>query len=161
MADDRARCLAAGCTEYLSKPVEREVLLATLRRLLPAKSDAAQPAAPATGLRSTYAHEEPMRPLIAAFVAELSGQVRQLQQLMSADDREGLRRRLHQLKGSGGGYGFQPITDAAARAEQAILEHRPLDEITARVRELLGVITSIDGYQEAPTPKQEHQREAA
>ncbi len=33
MSDDRARCLAAGCTEYLTKPLDRQALLLVCRRL--------------------------------------------------------------------------------------------------------------------------------
>jgi len=33
MSQDRDKCVAAGCDEYLSKPVDRETLLATLGRL--------------------------------------------------------------------------------------------------------------------------------
>ena len=34
MTSDRARCLACGCDEYVSKPINRTVLLETIRRVL-------------------------------------------------------------------------------------------------------------------------------
>lgn len=34
LSGDKQRCLDAGCTEYLSKPVERSVLLSTVQRIL-------------------------------------------------------------------------------------------------------------------------------
>jgi two-component system, sensor histidine kinase and response regulator len=39
MAGDRQRCLAAGCTDYLSKPFTQKVLLKTLRAYLPSLAD--------------------------------------------------------------------------------------------------------------------------
>jgi len=36
MSDDRAKCLAAGCTDFASKPLRREELFATIRRCLEA-----------------------------------------------------------------------------------------------------------------------------
>ena len=33
--EDQARAMDAGCTEYLTKPVERETLLAAIKRHLP------------------------------------------------------------------------------------------------------------------------------
>jgi CheY-like chemotaxis protein len=35
MAADRDKCIRAGCTDYLSKPVSRQLLLETVRRHLP------------------------------------------------------------------------------------------------------------------------------
>ncbi|MCY2955559.1 MAG: ATP-binding protein [Planctomycetota bacterium] len=35
MSGDRERCLAAGCTDFTQKPVERQTLLSVLERLLP------------------------------------------------------------------------------------------------------------------------------
>jgi PAS domain S-box-containing protein len=38
LPDDRARCLAAGMDDYVSKPIRREQLIATLRRWIPPDS---------------------------------------------------------------------------------------------------------------------------
>jgi signal transduction histidine kinase len=47
MSTDRDKCLAAGCTDYETKPIQRERLLATCRRLL--ATEKPPPALPSSG----------------------------------------------------------------------------------------------------------------
>ncbi|MDB5101404.1 MAG: hypothetical protein JWM80_5825 [Cyanobacteria bacterium RYN_339] len=114
MAGERERCLAAGCDDYLTKPVDREAFLAMLTRYV-----ASGPVAPEAWLYSAFAEDADMIDLVANFAASLPERV---EGLLAVQPRDELRSKVHQLKGAAGGYGFPSITEAAAHVEQALLE---------------------------------------
>jgi signal transduction histidine kinase/CheY-like chemotaxis protein len=138
MADDRAKCLDAGCTDYLTKPIARHDLIAAVRRHLP--TDPSQP------LRSSFGDEPDMREIIAQFVARLPEQVRELETLLAVGDWFALKRLIHQIKGSAGGYGFQTVTEAAARVEKRVLDAVPESDIAAGIRDLIELMSTVDGF---------------
>ncbi len=83
----------------------------------PAFADKRKPVEP---IRSIYEDDEDMVEIIREFAAELPERVTSLENLLASGDLEELMNLAHQLKGAGGGYGLQPITDVAAVLEQAI-----------------------------------------
>ena len=59
--------------------------------------------------------------LIPGFLDNRRADVRRLREALDADDRDSLRRIGHSLKGVGGGYGFDTITDLGLDIESAAI----------------------------------------
>jgi HPt (histidine-containing phosphotransfer) domain-containing protein len=68
---------------------------------------------------------------------------------MEQADLSALKEVIHQLKGSGGTYGFPGITRSAAEAERRIMEHEPLAKVREGVEELVRMVRSVEGYDSA------------
>jgi HPt (histidine-containing phosphotransfer) domain-containing protein len=166
MSDDRDKCLYAGCTDYLSKPVNRGDLLETVQRHLAAARAAAsdaQPAAatgsiltsggpapalnPGSPLRSAVDDDPVVLEYLPEFVGQLPAQVSAMEALLAEEDLATLAKHVHQLKGSGGLYGFPQITEAAAEAERRVKEHEPLDAVRQGVEALVKLVRRVEGYQ--------------
>ena len=171
MAEDRKKCLAAGCSNYLSKPVDEEKLLKTVNEYLgknhsPATGDSAgvrirasfppagtgQSAKPIIAshiIQSSHAGNSRIMAIIPEFVAGLPGRVSKMIDLLEHNDLPELKKIAHQLLGTCGGYGFAPVTEPARTLEQSIKEDQPLELITRQVQSLIDVIRRIDGYEES------------
>jgi len=135
MEEDRAKCLAAGCTDHLPKPIKREQLIAAVARHL-AEAD----------VLHSDADDPEIRKFMAEFVRHLPAQVEQLRALADQHDLKNLDEVIHNLKGSGGTYGFERITEAAARIETARGVDAPMEAVAGLVDELIRIIRSVEHY---------------
>jgi len=88
-----------------------------------------QPSPASVPLYSTLAGDPDLGAIVAVFVEEMPERVDNVIRFLNRGDREQLRRAAHQLKGAAGSYGFDPITSAAARLEDAIRQSRPDEDI--------------------------------
>ncbi len=137
MAGDSDQCLAAGCNEYLAKPIDRARLIQTIAKHV-GKEPAADfrferregPGVNGEGygvnseevfdmIVSQFIDDPDMAEIIQGFVGRLAGQLGAMRQTLADGQHEELRRLAHKLKGAGGSYGYPSLTDACKVLEDA------------------------------------------
>ncbi len=152
MASDREKCLNAGCDEYMVKPVKRDALVRLAARLINGRVQAPVNEPP---LLSTLADDSEMKEIIAEYAGNLRGHATRLEASLAAGDLKTLGTIAHQLKGSGGGYGFTPISDASRDLETQINQQADLETIsksTAALCTLCRRASAAHVLHPAPTP---------
>ena len=129
--EDRARCLQAGCDDYLPKPIDRDKFFATLNKHLN-PADTTENEQP---VYSMLLDEPDLAHLVEKFIAYLPGTIESLVKAAHQQDWDTLKDKAHQLKGLGGGYGFPDITQLAAKLEfQALNKNQiEVDSLTASI----------------------------
>ncbi|MFH1919429.1 MAG: Hpt domain-containing protein [Planctomycetota bacterium] len=90
-------------------------------------------------LYSPLSEDPDLRDIVEMFIEEMPDRTARLLDRLNASDWEGLRRLSHQLKGAAGSYGFGPVTDSAARVEEAVRESSPEEEIRRLVDDLVSL----------------------
>jgi HPt (histidine-containing phosphotransfer) domain-containing protein len=149
MRGDRERCIDAGMDDYVTKPINVEILVNALYR---ATSGAAPPAAVVTAaqlpaaetsgdalaifnrreaLERTAGDEELLAQIIEIFTAETPALLESIGRLIDSGDHEGAFRAAHTLKGSSANLSAKRTSAAAREIELAA---RSGDLVTARAR---------------------------
>ncbi len=164
MAEDRQRCLDAGCDDFATKPIDRQKLLGKVAHWADRGRTCDNSSKPTTqeGTASTptafaYSHlaaDPDLGDLIEMFVQELPDRIKTLQTQAASRDWQELTRTAHQIKGAAGSYGFQAITPCAARLEAAAKDDRQEEEIRASLHELLDLCRHVRSG--VPPMKDEH-----
>ncbi len=119
--EDRARCLAAGCTAFVAKPIDAALLRRDLATLLNVATDTGASHSPRAESRS-----ERFAALVDRYRKSLSSTRLELEAAVVANDTDEACRLLHQLKGAAGGYGDHALSECASRANAALRSGVPL-----------------------------------
>lgn len=165
------RCRAAGCSGYLTKPIDMDEVVETIARATPGSGGSSrrilesleargpgvpegiagdrrsEPGIPGPEgqeeLTSTLPTSDPrMLAIVGKFIVRLREDLEKLEVDLKAGDLDAVRQVAHRIKGSGGMAGFDGLTEPAATLEEAA--RRGDLEATREALEILrGIILRI------------------
>jgi PAS domain S-box-containing protein len=134
LSTDREACLNAGCSDFLAKPIDIDLLLETVRRWVETRAvgtgvtstsrdpSSARPVVesnPAPPITSTLPTQNAaFRQIVETFVELLPEQLGQMQRALEKSDWLELAQLAHSLKGSGGSVGFDCFTGPSQDLEK-------------------------------------------
>ncbi|MCI0508404.1 MAG: ATP-binding protein [Gammaproteobacteria bacterium] len=113
MKEDQDNCMNAGCDDFVSKPINRN-------QLYNITADYLQPdIRPNINIQPIYSsllnEGDLYLPLISQFIGNLPDCVDELINAWNNNERELVKKSAHDLKGLGGGYGFEELSETAAK----------------------------------------------
>ncbi len=123
--EDEKRCLDAGCDRYLPKPFVRE----DLEKLVQSLRE--EP------LFSTLADDPVMAEIIDEFLHDLPTKIRAIEHAVVDSNLADLELHARTLKSQGTGFGFEVITEVAAKIESTIKAQQDLDAVRSDVDRLV------------------------
>jgi signal transduction histidine kinase/HPt (histidine-containing phosphotransfer) domain-containing protein/ActR/RegA family two-component response regulator len=168
------RCLEAGYSGYLTKPIEIDSLMETLANLLGGKSvpleddatslltdlnDLEEAAADETGgadsspiVSRLPTDNERFKGIVLRFVDRLEEQLEVMEQARLREDFKSVAELAHWLKGAGGTVGFDDFTEPARKLEMSAKEEnrQEVEKALGDLRKLAGRISLPDSENHRP-----------
>jgi signal transduction histidine kinase/CheY-like chemotaxis protein len=133
LREARARSFAAGCTDHFTKPIKKATLLDAINKVVPAvpASDCIQ-----------VSVESWLKPVVGGYLEKRRGDVRKLRDALDGGDFGVIRTLGHQMSGTGGSYGFEPISEIGSALEESALasDSTRIQECIDKLEQYLGAV---------------------
>ncbi|MFO0875781.1 MAG: PAS domain S-box protein [Gemmataceae bacterium] len=142
MQDDMDRCMRAGCSAYLSKPLDVKKLVDCLATFLPGKpAPAESPPTPVPG--ATPTQDPVFREMASDYLGKLPQTVEHLREFLQSHNLAGLAGLAHQIKGAAGMYGYPQVGELAGLIESASREGQEPDLLADLLDELQSTVQQL------------------
>jgi CheY-like chemotaxis protein/HPt (histidine-containing phosphotransfer) domain-containing protein len=115
------KCLEAGCSSHLPKPIRKAALFKLIRETLGERrlfSTVTQPTVELFGDQVVYVDPD-LEDLIPDFMDNMKSEVDRIGTLLVKEDMKEIQRIGHSMKGTGGSYGFDEITEIGKDIEES------------------------------------------
>jgi signal transduction histidine kinase/DNA-binding response OmpR family regulator len=126
LREARDRSFEAGCTDHLTKPIKKATLIRAIDRFAPVATSED---------RVQVSVESWLKPVVGGYLEKRRGDVAKLRVALEEADYATIRTLGHQMAGTGGGYGFAPITEIGNKLEESALASET-DRIRRSIEEL-------------------------
>ena len=143
--EEEEKSLGAGTNEHLTKPIKKLKLLETMYKYSCIKGGTAMKQDDnviQSGKITVHVSAE-IEDLIPDFLEDMRNDAKTLQNALDKGDYEAIQRLGHMMKGAGGGYGFQKITDIGLCLENASKD-KNTTEIKKWIDELSYYLEHVD-----------------
>ena len=125
LREDAAKCLSAGCQEHVSKPIKKEKLFQVLSKYL-AVTEKDVGVSSQTGDDKEHQSDHNLvqvdkdfAEFISTFLEDVLQDIRKMAAALAREDFDTVHKLSHRIKGAGGGFGLETISEQAGTLDAA------------------------------------------
>lgn len=143
LAEEKEKTIQSGCNMHIVKPVSKQFFLAAIQRVIAEHYLSSSPKKATSSLVTTVQVDKMLEDLIPGFLANRRHDIVAIRQAVSEGNLEVIKDLAHTMKGTGGGYGFEDITETGKNIENAA-KQKNFDTILQLIGELENYINTVD-----------------